>query len=701
MDKLNQKRPLRSDYLFSYSDNFLNKEIAKKKGVKDPFTEFKKFSGDINSLISIIEKGWAISPSIFEKNYRNKENAISSDFWIGDIDKGLRIEDFFEIDFFSKYSFIYTSPSHTPENHRFRIIIPLPSSIDSITYEQFSDYIDDLLDQKLDKAPKHSAAIFYGNDKAQFFNHENIEGLPFLFLNDIEIQAYSKRAKQIEEKQKKAKKIQEKIKKNLSNSSESKQKAIALIGLLPKREKGSNQYERLRNAIWGLTSLWTVESGIDFYSTEGNLAKEELLLLLEDCPVQSDLKQGWDLEKLILNFDPTKGVTSASFFGYFKEKNIELPQEEEIKTKKPKKIRVAYELIDKIFENRLRLNLLNQNLELDGEIADLENFYINLAVEHGIEISDKLAWDIAKEIGKKYQYHPVQNYLQNLKDEPDKTLNIRQLATVIFGTEEPIYNEMFYRFLIASVARIFEPGCKVDTVLVLQGKTGYRKSTFFKVLYGENWFTDSVQGLDKDNLLTLHQYWCCELAELETITSKKEAGELKAFLSRSIDTFRKPYAKTSTPNKRQGVIVGSVNESEFLVDTTGNRRFWIIPIEQKIDTQLIANWRDRIWFLAYQEYLKGEKWILSESFENEALEINQQYLFADPWCTPNLIEWLDRLEDYKRTANYIFKFYFRFEEKDINLQNSKRLGKILSSLGYSNNGRLRIEGKCIRCWVKK
>lgn len=700
MNNLETKRPLRNEYLFSYSDNFLNKEIKSKNKSKEVYTHFKKITGGINDLIEIINKGYAISPSIFKENYRNKDNVISSDFWIGDIDKDLTIEDFFKIDFFKKYSFIYTSPSHTESHHRFRIIIPLPSSIDLVTYAILSNYIDDLCYQKLDKAPKHAAAIFYGNTNAQFFNVENVHGLPQNFIEEILRKPLESEQKSIELKTLKTKNSQEKFTRKINQISESKKKAIDLIQLLPQRQKGSGQYQKLITAIWGACSLWTIESNIDFFSSEGQEAIEELISLLENSPCQSDLSQKWDLEKLINNFDPTKGITSASFFGYFKENNIPIP-DTEIKTKKPKKIRVAYELIDQIFKDRLKLNLLSQNLELDGEIADLENFYISLAVDYGIEISDKLAWDIAKEIGKKYQYHPVQNYFRSLVDQPELTLNLKQLATVLFGTEESIYNEMFFRFLIASVARTFEPGCKVDTVLVLQGQTGYRKSTFFKVLYGDNWCSDSLQGLDKDNLLILHQFWCCELAELETITSKKEAGELKAFISRSVDNFRKPYGKVSTQNKRQGVLVGSVNESEFLVDTTGNRRFWIIPIKQRIDTDLIEKWRDRIWYLAYQEYLRGENWILSESLENENLEINQQYLFSDPWCTNDFVTWIERLEDYKRTANYIFTFYFKFDQKDITIQNSKRLGKILTSLGYANNGRIRIEGKCVRCWVKK
>lgn len=706
--KLKSKRPLRDDYRYSISNNYINKEIKAKSNPSKAPIDFVTHTSNMDDFINLIKKGVTISPSTFNKNYRNQDNVINSDIWVGDIDKKITIEKVLEIDFFKKYSFIYTSFRHTDEDHRFRIVIPLPSSIDAITYKEICSYLNNLIDGCFDPTPMHPAAMFHGNTNAQIFNYENIEGLDYEFIINLEKISNEKRELALVKKREKALITQERIKNNPDKISDSKQKALSLIPHLPPREKGSGQYNSLRNAIWGLCALWTIESDILPDTTEYDLALDELSDLIEDSPSRSDLSQKWDVTKLILSYQPEKigkesGISGASFFALFKDTDLLKSQDlnsTPTRTKKPKKIKIAYELIDEIFKDRLKLNLLDQNIELDGTIADLDNFYIDLAINHNIEVSDKLAFDIACQIAKKNQYHPIRQYFESLNDHPEQSINIRQLATNLFGTEDAIYNEMLYRFLIASVARIFRPGCKVDTMLVLQGKTGYRKSTFFKILYGKDYFSDSVQSFDKDSLMTMHQYWACELAELESITSKKEAGEMKAFLSRAIDTFRRPYAKSSTANKRQGVIVGSVNESEFLIDTTGNRRFWIIPINNSIDTDLIAKWRDRIWYLAYQDYLKGEKWILSESEENQNLEMNEQYLYSDPWVTTDFISFLENISDEKRTSNYIFTVFFKFESRDIHMGNSKRLGKILNSLGYQNR-RKSFNGQQLRIWIKE
>lgn len=694
-----QVKPLRDDYSFSYSDKFKNKSIVNLIKSEKTFTEMRRYTGDIISLIKIISRGYAIAPFIFTKNYRLKENALKADFWIGDIDKDLTIQEVLAIPFFKKHSFIYTTPSHTSEQHRFRIIVPLPSSIDPSTYERLSDYFDSLLDSKLDPVTKHCATLFYGNDNANFYNLDNVESFSYNLLHEMEVQGIEKKEFVLKAKQAQIKKIQARIKKNISQAPEEKKRAIKGLKLLPPRKKGTNQYQQLRGCIWGLASIWTVESGLDPFSELGKKALAELILLLEDSPIQSNVLEDWDISKLVYSFDPSKGITGGSFFNYIN--SLKPDEDDEENTKRPKNTKIAYSLIEKLYGHRIKLNLLSLNLELDGSVADFENFYITLAVRDGIEISDKLAWDIAQVIGKKNQYHPIRQYFESLTNQETETISIKHLALAFFGVEDPLYNEMLYRFLIGSVARIFDPGCKMDNVLVLQGKTGYRKSTFFKVLWGSDWFTDSVIDFDTANLLTLHQYWCCEFAELETITSKKQAGQLKAFISRATDTFKRPYAKTSTPHKRQGVIVGSVNEWEFLVDTTGNRRFWVVPIAHKIDTDLIAQWRDRVWYLAYQDYLKGEFWHLEAVLEEKSQEYSQEYLFTDAWLTPELERWIETTLEEKLTLRNIFVHYFNLEEKEITMQNTKRLSKILSALGYVNSGRKRIDGINVRYWRKK
>jgi hypothetical protein len=224
------------------------------------------------------------------------------------------------------------------------------------------------------------------------------------------------------------------------------------------------------------------------------------------------------------------------------------------KTEKIDPIDEVREILVNNYSSRLRFNELKKIVELDGEEAFLDDFYLKIHKDYGVKISKQIAYDLAVMFAKERSYHPIKNYLNNLQPN-SQDLDIKKLSSTLFGTTDPIYDEMLYRHLIGSVARVYKQGCKLDTALILQGKQGIGKSTFFKLLYGEEFFTDSVNGTDKDNLLILHQHWCAELAEFEAITGKKASGELKAFLSKSVDTYREPYARSSRTIKRQCVIV--------------------------------------------------------------------------------------------------------------------------------------------------
>ena len=334
-----QKRPFRKDYRFSVGFGFLNKNVKKNfKG--NPYTTFNPICGSIDDLIAYITKGFAVSPSTFKNNYRSLKNVLSTGVWLGDIDKDFTIDQCLAIPFVKKYCFIYTSPSHTKENHRFRIILPLPCEVDSFTYGNISETLNKLLDNKLDPAPLHPASILYGNTNAQFFNVENISGLDYQWLCEIESLANEKRAKFEQEKTERTKVRQEKIKANLKQINGEKtetlvqdavgitkwrEHAISLIDELPPRQSGSNQYPKLLNAIWGLCSLWTIESGLEFGCVEFDNALEELAALIEDSPAKSDKSQKWDVTQKIKDYNPNKSnhygksITSASFFDLVKD----------------------------------------------------------------------------------------------------------------------------------------------------------------------------------------------------------------------------------------------------------------------------------------------------------------------------------------------------------------------------------------------
>jgi hypothetical protein len=335
-------------------------------------------------------------------------------------------------------------------------------------------------------------------------------------------------------------------------------------------------------------------------------------------------------------------------------------------------------------------------VEQDGEPAELDGFYLDLELVHNCSLAKDKAYDLAVRCAKQNPYHPVKDYLNQVADTVTP-IDIRNLSERYFGTIDPIYNEMLYRHLIGSVARIFKPGCKKDEAVILKGKQGILKSTFWKVLYGEDFFSDSLKGTDRDDLLVLHQYWALELAEFETLSSKKQAGELKAFLSASVDTFREPYARHSKSRKRQSVIVGSVNPDAFLVDDTGNRRYWVIPVSVKrIDLDRVIQERDAIWAAAVNAYRAGETWHLSYATEQKISDLNLDYCHTDSWEVP-LSQYLQG-----RSMVTIFELLTQaldFEASRINKRDEMRVSSILRTLEWQKTF-TNYQGKRQKVWVK-
>jgi predicted P-loop ATPase len=193
--------------------------------------------------------------------------------------------------------------------------------------------------------------------------------------------------------------------------------------------------------------------------------------------------------------------------------------------------------------------------------------------------------------------------------------------------------------LIGAVRRAFEPGTKHDTTCILSGDQGARKSSFWSVLGGA-FFSDSLGDLSsKDDLLKLHRSWVMEWAELDHVTSRKAAGQIKAFLTTQSDLFRAPYGKAVEATPRRGIIVGSTNRTEgFLVDDTGNRRFWVIPTSRTeadpIDTPTLAAERDGIWSAAVHAHRAGEPNFLPVELALQVNRENEAYQVSNPWREP-------------------------------------------------------------------
>ena len=347
------------------------------------------------------------------------------------------------------------------------------------------------------------------------------------------------------------------------------------------------------------------------------------------------------------------------------------------------------------YRDRLKFNELKQRIELDGVQYAVDLSYLVLADHDDIDTSKKKAADVFTQVAIENTYHPVKNYLEVVAKTANP-ISLDNLSSRYFGTDNPLYNAFLKRTLIAAVARTYQPGCKNDTALVLQGEQGIKKSTFLRVLGGD-WFDDSMgDGRSKDDLIILHKCWIQEWGEIERVFGKRQAGELKAFITRQTDTFRQPYGLTALEHARQSIIVGSVNDSQFLQDPTGNRRYWVIPIQVPgINIKQLKQERDGIWAAAVKAYRDGEQWWLTDEEEKLSAANNQQFQIVDEWESA-ISHYLESRTIVSITE--ILTQVFDYELGKIDRSSQMRVGTILTSVGWKKVGRKQHQGKRQIVW---
>lgn len=233
-------------------------------------------------------------------------------------------------------------------------------------------------------------------------------------------------------------------------------------------------------------------------------------------------------------------------------------------------------------------------------------------------------------------YHPIREFIKNLP-EWDKVPRVDTLLIDYLGADDNEYVRAVTRkTLCAAIKRVLYPGCKFDSMLVLNGPQGVGKSTLIAKLAGE-WFSDSLNlGDTKDKTAAekLQGYWILEIGELAGL-KKAEVETLRSFLSRQNDIYRAAFGKRATPHLRQCVFFGTTNaESGYLRDTTGNRRFWPVKtpgtgIKHSWDLtpELICQiWAETLVYVKQGEklYLSAELEALSKAEQREAMESDER-----------------------------------------------------------------------------
>lgn len=376
-----------------------------------------------------------------------------------------------------------------------------------------------------------------------------------------------------------------------------------------------------------------------------------------------------------------------------------------------------------------------------GEWADIDDVRLQVYITrtYGFEPKKPTVMDAVLHAAHGLPYHPVREYLEGLRW--DGVSRLHRIMAEYWGAastpsaaslrrEDPWAGQRLARYfelvgekwLVGAVARIFKPGCKLDTMVVFEGGQGDYKSTSIKTLFGDDWFADSKLKIgDKDALANMQGKWAYEMAEMDA-HRKADDTEFKQFLTSPVDRVRWHYGKRAEDVPRQSIFVGTTNMHQYGKDETGMRRIWPVEVGL-VDLRRIAADRDQLWAEAVVLFRQSASWWVDKAVtafnaedypdlgppgEGERPVWSEWELFdeqgesrqnVDAWETP-ILAWIDKNNGlpYFTTAE-IMGDALELDRARWTPPEQKRVAAILRRLGYRSK-KCGTKYKRVNGWVK-
>lgn len=352
---------------------------------------------------------------------------------------------------------------------------------------------------------------------------------------------------------------------------------------------------------------------------------------------------------------------------------------------------------DKNLKGRFSFNQFTYKVELNGklpwekrrfnmyrEMNDLEVSHVCLymAQTYQVEFPPPKMWDALFIAASDHTRHPVREWLDSLKWDGEKRLETWLIKYC--GVEDTPYTRAVgKKTLTAAVARIYQPGIKFDTVLIMEGAQGIGKSTACAILGGK-WFGDAPIEIHniKDTIEYVHSHWIIEFGEMASVR-RAEINTLKTFISRTEDDARPAYARARVRFPRQSIFIGTINPEDagYLSDTDGNRRFWPVFCT-KFDNDKLRRDREQIFAEAVQAYHLGEPLYMQGHLQGEAAAQALLRVVKDPWenIISNFVE--KNPEVHEVTTEMIYTTVIGGSQVSMNSGHCRRIASALKFLGF-------------------
>lgn len=301
-------------------------------------------------------------------------------------------------------------------------------------------------------------------------------------------------------------------------------------------------------------------------------------------------------------------------------------------------------------------------------------------------IGKEIVGQAIEAFARERRVHPVRDWLEGLVWDGVSRID-RWLFTYLGAKAEDDASIEYVRmigkmFLIAMVARVFQPGCQCDYMLVLEGPQGALKSTACRALAGD-WFTDSLPSsvTSKDARQHLRGKWVIEIKELASF-KKAETEDLKSFIDRRDEEYRPPYAKRNVVERRQCVLVGTTNEDVYIKDDSGGRRYWPVIVTLILIEALLED-RAQLFAEALIAYRRGERWWPTQADEDRYFKPQQERRQDQDAWLPTISHWLQSQIEQRFTVSMIARGCLGFDgEARIGRVEQNRIVNVLRELKW-------------------
>jgi predicted P-loop ATPase len=361
----------------------------------------------------------------------------------------------------------------------------------------------------------------------------------------------------------------------------------------------------------------------------------------------------------------------------------------------------------------LRRNRLTNSIEYDGpngqvvvlEGNDLELMTTKLACEHGVFIPEARIRSAIQYAAQRNSFCPITKYLDGCAAHAKPHPEWDRIGEIFLGNKHQLATLAMQRMMIGAVARAYNPGCSMSWLPILVGAQGVGKSQFARTLVPEQLFAEvstPLETLMKEQY-RLHTAWLLELPEIDNYFNTRNIENFKNLVTSRVDEVRFPYAALPSKLARRFVMIGTTNRNQFLVDSTGNRRF--VPLEIgarfEIPWKQLRDERDSLWAAAVMAFREGNGYEFNSGEIAAISEYIQEFGDPDPW--------LDKIATYvaikqEVTAAEVLTHALELDPRNQSRREGRRVADVLQSMGWRRLVTSRKDAagksKSVRVWQR-